>query len=532
MTTLFSLGAIIGPNELLTSSALIARCVDRGFKAAHARQLVRRGAMRNGIWRSEKLSLPGNGRLFAHQQFRGNAGFMAQLLPMLSEYRPGLFRVAKKLEQDDVLIKPHARLLLATPNDPQKTSYPSYEEELGTLEELNICRVEARGAGAERLASHRVAGTPMSSAAALAARTRLQIEEALAGILTDHFRFQNFVSWNPFPAQEPREQLFPFNNYLFTAVTFTWLSPLIRWEDTKRKPMPVIFHVTSGKCTRWDVDAFLTRIERAGANKTSKLRALGVVAARYFEREAWKKAQEAGLMTINLHQLFGEEAFEVIVKVQELLKNVAGDPDRARPEEYQALSKTLESLATNPFITDLKSLAFECVSAFLIKHEGWEEVSLNLKVPFSLPEGATEREVDVSGQKSGWDEVCVIECKAEHQNKPLDEQFVRKFFTQTVPAFLKAKCPIRNPSHCRAEIWTTGVVSEAAKNVLDGLKLKKFIQPALVGRDQLIANLPKTLQPISRLIQTISQTGANIEGLDSSQTTIQPISDSGNLIQG
>jgi hypothetical protein len=140
----------------------------------------------------------------------------------------------------------------------------------------------------------------------------------------------------------------------------------------------------------------------------------------------------------------------------------------------------------------------------LVKNQGWEEVQLNLKVPLELPEGVTEREVDVSGQKNSWDEVCIIECKAEAASKPLEGAYVRKFFTQTVPAFLKAKCGEKTPSQCRAEIWTTGIVSDDAENALKEIPLKKFIQPQLVGRDRLAQRLPPTLESTKRLIQTIA----------------------------
>ena len=107
-------------------------------------------------------------------------------------------------------------------------------------------------------------------------------------------------------------------------------------------------------------------------------------------------------------------------------------------------------------------------------------------------------------KKNSWDEVYIIECKAEAATKALDEAYVRKFFTETVPAFLKAKCKVKNPSHCRAEIWTTGIVSDSSKKTLSELALKKFIQPQLVGRDQLIQELPPTLESTKRLLQTIA----------------------------
>jgi hypothetical protein len=208
-----------------------------------------------------------------------------------------------------------------------------------------------------------------------------------------------------------------------------------------------------------------------------------------------------------LRQLFGEFAFDAIVQVQELLKNVAGDPAKADNEEYEKLSAMLPDLKTHPFIVDLKSLAFEALAGFLVKYQGWEEVQLNLKVPFRLPAGFTEREVDVCGQKNSWDDVCIVECKAETSGKPLSGEHVRKFFTETVPAFLEAKCPAQPPSHCTAEIWTTGVVTNIARDELKTLKLKGFIRPELRGREELMELLPKPLLSTKRLIQTIADIG-------------------------
>ena len=137
------------------------------------------------------------------------------------------------------------------------------------------------------------------------------------------------------------------------------------------------------------MEGFAARIERSGDNKTSRLKFLGVLAAPDFENAAWKRAKEEGFLVINLRQLFGEFAFEAIVLIQELLKSVCGDPAQAKDGGYEELRKMLEGLKTNPFIVDLKSLAFETLSGLLLRNDGWEEVQLNLKVPFRLPVGVT-----------------------------------------------------------------------------------------------------------------------------------------------
>jgi hypothetical protein len=504
VTNAWNLRKHIGPKEVVTSSVLIGRCATSGISQSHARQIVRRGSARDGVWRSEKLALASNGRIFARQEFVGSREFIQCALPLLQQERPGLFRLAQKILMDEVALTAHARMLLASPLSPKKAKFPGFEAEIAALEEIKLGKLEARGTTGERFTVQSLVGTPNSSAASLKAQSSFQIEIALANILLDHLRRQNLITWNQFVSKDFREGLVPFNNYPFFAASFSWLSPLIRWDKHKTpKPTPVLFHVSSATGRLWDVEGFITRMNRAAYEKTL-FKMAGVIAAQDFDLDAWAKAKQAGLMTINLRQLFGDHAFEVIVQVQQLLKNVAGDATKAGDDEYRELTKMLEGLKTNPFIADLKALAFEALAGFLVKNQGWEEVQLNLRVPFELPQGMTDREVDVSGQKHSWDEVCIIECKAEAATKALDEAYVRKFFTETVPAFVKAKCKIKKPSHCRAEIWTTGTVSDSAKKALSEIPLKKFIQARLVERDQLIQELPPTLESTKRLLQTIA----------------------------
>lgn len=502
MTKEFDLQKHVRTGELLTSSQLIHRCVEAGFDQTHARQLIRRSSPRQSIWRSEKLALQQNGRLFARREFVGTESFHKQLLPILKENRPGLYRIAQRLRMDEAVLKPHAELLLATPIERKKTTYPIYRDEVAAIEELRFGKTEASDTIGERIVIQSLVGSGNSAAISLKSQAALQIEIALTGILIDHYRRQNFISWNLIADTD--RQLIAFNNYRFFAASFSWVAPLVRWENTKPKPTPVLFHVCAQACQIWDVEGFWARIERAGVNRTSRLQVLGIIAAPDFSHDAWKRAKEAGFLAINLRTFFGDAAFEAIVSVQELLKNVAGDPRKAEADEYAELSKILETSKTNPFIADLKSLAFEALVGLLVKYEGWDEVQLNLSVPFALPEGETTREVDVCGQRNGWDRVTIVECKAEKGTKPLDEEYVRKFFTETMPAFIKAKCKERNPSICNAEIWTTGTVSDAAMNALKEIKLPKFVQPSLIGREQIIKNLPRTLKSTDKLIQTIA----------------------------
>src|SRR4051794_36574288 len=55
--------------DILTSSELIARLIKTGCTEANARQLIRRNSNGREVWRSEKLRLPKDERLFADARF-------------------------------------------------------------------------------------------------------------------------------------------------------------------------------------------------------------------------------------------------------------------------------------------------------------------------------------------------------------------------------------------------------------------------------------------------------------------------------
>jgi hypothetical protein len=115
-------------------------------------------------------------------------------------------------------------------------------------------------------------------------------------------------------------------------------------EQKKPTPTPIVLHVSSSNCRVWDVEGFIARMERAAYEKGSRFKLLGVIAAPSFDADAWTKAKQTGLMTINLRQFFGDPAFEAIVQVQELLKNVAGDSTKAKNQGYQELTRMVEGL--------------------------------------------------------------------------------------------------------------------------------------------------------------------------------------------
>jgi hypothetical protein len=166
-------------------------------------------------------------------------------------------------------------------------------------------------------------------------------------------------------------------------------------------------------------------------------------------------------MSINLRQMFGDEALDAMAAVEELLHGVAWGRGDDPFEQFDAFGEQLEELRTNPVVTTLRSIAFEALAGLVLRSRGYEQVELGRVVPWEN----TTRDVDVYGIRGN--KLRVIECKTYHRRKSIPAGEVRKFFTQTVPA-LKARlreCG-QEFSQCVAEIWTTGAKGTAASEEL------------------------------------------------------------------
>jgi hypothetical protein len=223
---------------------------------------------------------------------------------------------------------------------------------------------------------------------------------------------------------------------------------------------------------------------------------IGIFAAEDFPEDVFNRARSVGLLVINLNQLFGETALLLMVEVEKILKAVKRKEDTPN---FSELRELLNSLKTNPFLVQLRSLAFETAVAYVLNQRGWESVQLALDVPFQ----EVTRDVDVYGYREGFSMAHIVECKAEISRKELAPNYVSKFFTETVPAYRRwheeRLGPIRS---LIAEIWTTGEVGEAAEAELNGLRLNAKIQPKLRGGAQLREEI--TSAPVVRLLEAVS----------------------------
>jgi hypothetical protein len=500
VTKVIRLEDFIGPEEILTSSELQARMRRFVSSSDYGRQFVRRNAEGQGIWRSEHLVLPGGGRLFCRVAFRRGNAFADKLLPLLDKYRPGLARVVRAINAEGVILSPRAEILLASPVVAGNSPYPFFGEEALALDDLGAGKLEGKDSALERI-TRSAMSDETSHALAIRAHARLSAEVAVSNLLFAQFRRQNVLSWNSRALLDKTANLVVFNNFRFSATGFSWLKPLLRLNKSEKpKPTPVVMDVYAKICLNYDVAAFSERIKRAGANKVSKLSILGVIAAFDFEESAWEMAKREGFLSINLRSHFGDSAFEALKQVQAVLANVAGDPTTAVDEDYKRLADTLAQLKTNPYVVDLRSLGFEALTGLLLRTEGYEDVQLNVKVAHNNGE---EREVDVCGRRNLGQEIFIVECKAERANKPLDGSDVRKFFTETVPAYLKANS-CGQVQICHAEIWTTGQIGQDASNALSEIKFRSVVKAAMLDHQEVKNRIPSALGSCKRLLEAIS----------------------------
>ena len=484
--------------EILSSRQLAERLVATGLTADAARQTISRNND-PAVW-VLPFGLPRRARLFTRRESSKKSDFYDHLANVITQLRPGLARTIRALLTRHILLKTDVQRLLAAPLRPKKSRTPTYDAEILVLLELGLCGIEEKGTAFERLTIHGLVGTKESDRHARAERMRQMVNVRLTHILTDHFRKQGVISWKRPVDFGPATGTVLFNDYAFSAFSYSWLDPLVRRNVASRpKPTPVLFDVYSRECDVHDIEGLLHRLRHIGANPNARIPLLGVIAAHAFTDEAWNAAKKGGLLAINLRQAYGKTALKTLAGMERLLGLAADDPSENHRVEidYDTLTADVEALRVHPHVAELRALGLEIATAVLLRAHGWEDVRLGLSVQFR----ETTRDVDVIGKRRGDDEIHVVECKAAHETKELDPGHVRKFFTETVPAVLRA---YQNTKKCQAGIWTTGQVGDDARRELENLSLDKRIVPKLLGRADIIFLIPSTLSPCKRLITALS----------------------------
>ena len=98
-----------------------------------------------------------------------------------------------------------------------------------------------------------------------------------------------------------------FNDYAFSAFSFSWLDPLVRRNvGQKPKPTPVLIDVFSRECDVHDTEGLVHRLRHIGANRNARMPLLGVIAAHTFTDDAWNAAKRSGLLAINWRSTCGK----------------------------------------------------------------------------------------------------------------------------------------------------------------------------------------------------------------------------------
>lgn len=242
-------------------------------------------------------------------------------------------------------------------------------------------------------------------------------------------------------------------------------------------------------------------------NPRGRLPLVGIVAAPSFSKDAWRLAKNEGLMTVNFRTTFGETALNAMALVEQLLLQVGNEPEAVSDKDLGPLGQALQQAIGSPIVSDLRALGFETLAGLMLAVRGWQGIELNRQFPFGKVTDTSDvsRELDVFGTRAGDSEIYAIECKAEHATKPLDRDYLHRFFFQTVPAMLHAKFPEgRQPGKVIAQIWTTGTVSEELKQLVRDSKMPPNFEPALLDAADVKALIPPNLPESARFLDTIA----------------------------
>ncbi len=453
--------------EVLTSSELIQRLTTKGYTDENARQVIRRHAAGDGLWRSTALKLSRNERLFARAATVNRHDFLETVAHKLEHAnRHGIARCLAVLGHRRVLNKVDVmRLLAVAPANmlPSRgATTRAYETDLAGIREIGV-EVRRAGTALESLVITADGAEDLDWQIEAAAQS-LRKELVLARVLIDRLRQQNILAWNQVEVPEPTTPFTVFNDQIFTASGFSYLSPIVRWKQGTGKPTPcpVVIDCYHQRCTVEQVDSFVQRIERAGNRGKVRQQVLGIIGAPEFDRDAWNRARSQGLAVVSFRQAFGDEALEVMTKVEGLIHEIGTDPGGTSSQDRVIkLSQMLDDVKTNPIVAVLRAIGFEVLCGLILRSRGYEQVELGRIVPW----GQTTREVDVFGLRGSI--LRIIECKACHGEKSVSPEEVRKFFTQTVPATKKwLRSQGREFTKCTAEIWTTGRKGKRAGDAL------------------------------------------------------------------
>lgn len=493
--TIVKLLAVLKPDEVVSSSSLIQRLLASGIPNATARQILGRASKHKEIWRTELLKLQRNERLFARSSFVGNAEFFGLVRKVLIQNgRRGLVRCLDVLKDRKLLNWVDAVRLLAvsTSNDETDSSRrPDFGEEIQALKELGIELFNEHIPNWKSLVLRWTKDDNAIHQEAVANARRLQIDALLCRVLCRTLSQQNMFGWNQIELPTEEQPFTEFNTQIFSGSAFSYLAPLSTQKTQTQKAVscPVVIDCFSEVVSVDHVESFYDRLVRASHRGKKPQRMLGVFAATGFTKDAWILAKSKGFLTINLSQLYGNAALDAMASVERLIQNFNDGSSELEETQIDDLSAMLEKLKDNPIVTALRSIGFEVMTGLVLKSMGYEQTYVGKTVTWK----ETKRDIDVFGLRS--DELLVVECKANQKGNSPSETDVRKFFCETVPALKDWLQTTQRPFRiCKAELWTTGVVSNEARNALSEISHGKQDQWSIKTIDELRSHIPECIR--------------------------------------
>ena len=189
-----------------------------------------------------------------------------------------------------------------------------------------------------------------------------------SAVLVTHYRNQNLLSWWRYELADVNTGFVHFNGQLFLAVGYSYAGALAHWRGSKFVGCPVLFDVHGGRCRLADAEAFEHRATRATYRGKVPQRVLCVIAAKGFTKESFNYARSRRMLTVDFRQLFGDEALEVMVLVEELLgKWNGGENTDNNLRDLGQITTLLEQLKTNPIVVTIRSIAFEAFACSVIQ---------------------------------------------------------------------------------------------------------------------------------------------------------------------
>lgn len=468
---------IFRDDTVLDSTALISRLTELGLTEDAARQRLLRAAADGILWRSENIQKKGRGRFYALPQSVGSQDFKLQLAKFVTETRPGIGRCLSEIAQSQSIhISKAARLLAAKL---EKSGTRSMGRELDALKELGIQLIR-EGTVLESVID-RTGGLDFDELAMQGLKAA-RFEAIATRIVMERLRRNSFLSWNLCEFPDQRKPFVDFNKFAFSGTGYSYLSPLTNWKEKRPIGCPVLFDTHWGRIQERHLRSFLERLTRAAPGQSR--RKLGVICGHDFEPEILTESRHSGLMVIALNQEYGDLALDSMIQIEAISSNLERGENETEMESFAA---TIEKLRENPIIADIRSLAFEIATGFILRSNGYERVELGLNVPFQ----DRTRDVDVHGFLG--DTLYAVECKAYHENHSLDEEDVTKFFGQTVPALKSYLRKVKGIefSKCLAELWTTGPEGGIARQALANIRPPKDTTFNIVSGKQIHEKAPK-----------------------------------------